>query len=195
MKKLIRTTFVVLLGATGSIALLRSALPEATQDTLPSTITAYLAPPTEAPLPSAAPGTAVPANIAGRVWEVYFSAGQRVRKGQVLVKVTEKLRTAEQHRLQLLLAQQQQAYTVLAAQRPAASANALAAAQDLVSGTQKKLAEAPAQLSFLFVTAPQDGIVATRTVAPGDYLAPATIVATLAAPPADDTTLLLSSID
>lgn len=183
---------VILLGATGSIALLHTLLPQTTPTSLPATLTAYLEQPTAAPLPSASVGTAVPAQVAGRVWEVYFSVGQHVRKGQVLVKVTEKLRTAEQQRLQVLLNQRQQAYTALTAQRPAATAAALTAAENLVSVARQRLAASPSQLSFLFVTAPQDGIVATRTVAPGDYLAPGTTVATLADAPANDTTLLLS---
>lgn len=193
MKKTLRMILIILLGATGSIALLHTLLPQATQNALPTTLTAYLEPPAATTLPNVPSGTVVPAHVVGRVWEVYFSVGQHVRKGQVLVKVTEKLRTAEQQRLQLLLEQRQQAYTALAARQPAAPAAALAEAETRVAVTRQQLADSPAQLSFLFVTAPQDGIVATRTVAPGDYLFLDTTVATLANPPTDDTTLLLSA--
>lgn len=43
--------------------------------------------------------------------------------------------------------------------------------------------------------APQDGVVTTRTVAPGDYLTTATTIATLAAPPIDDASRLLSQVN
>jgi|GEM_PF-5693306 len=195
MKKFLRVTVVTLLVGAGSAAILQTLPANVSSSAYPETLTAYLLPsdaPSTIPLKPAAPATPVQSTVAGRVWEVYFSEGQRVRKGQLLLKVTEKIRSAEQRRLDVLLSQHQHAYDTLAAQQPAASTKALATAWEQLAATQKQLAQAPAQLSFLFVTAPQDGIIASRTVAPGDYLTTSTTIATLALLSVDDTTLLLS---
>lgn len=200
MKKLYRMTLVILLGLAGGYALLTYGLPE-TPVPDAATLTAYLTRPTPAPAPAATIGVAVPATVAGRVWEVYFLEGQRVRKGQLLLKVAQKLVSAGHRRLLLQLARQQQAATTLAARQPAAPAAelaaALAAALALATATQQQIAQLPTQLSFLFVMAPNDGIVTRRTVAAGDYLALGATVALLAPLPivAEDTTLLLSRAD
>ena len=195
MKKLLRVTIVALLVSVGSAAIVQTLPSTIPNAAYPETLTAYLLPsdaPSTAPSIPTAPATPVQSTVAGRVWEVYFSEGQRVHKGQLLLKVTEKIRSAEQRRLDVLLSQHQHVYDTLAAQQPAASAEALATAREHLAATQKQRAQTPAQLGLLFVTAPQDGIVATRTVAPGDYLTTSTTIATLVLPAIDDTTLLLS---
>jgi multidrug efflux pump subunit AcrA (membrane-fusion protein) len=198
MKKLFRVVCAILLGLAGGYALLSYCLPDTSAPDA-ATLTAYLEQPAPAPrpAPAATATVAVPATAAGRVWEVYFLEGQRVRKGQLLLKVAQKLVSADHRRLQQQLARQQQAAAALAARQPAAPAAELAAALALAAATQQQLAQLPAQLSFLFVTAPSDGIVARRTVAAGDYLALGATVALLAPLPsvAEDTTLLLSSIN
>jgi multidrug efflux pump subunit AcrA (membrane-fusion protein) len=193
MNKFVRMAPAVLLGALGGLAFWPGHLPDApTPDS--STLTAYLsAPPLAAP-PVAA-GVAVPATVAGRVWEVYFTEGQHVRQGQLLLKVTQKLVSAEHYRLQQQLTQQQQ-HAALAARRPAAAG--LAATAAAVAATGRQLAALPTQLSFQFVTAPHDGVMVRRSVTTGDYLSVGTAIGQLAplpTPPANDTTLLLSRIN
>lgn len=183
---------VILLGALSVLALWLSRLPDApTPDS--STLTAYLSAPQPATLPIAA-GVAVPATVAGRVWEVYFTEGQRVRQGQLLLKVAQKLVSTEHYRLQQQLTRQQLQQATLTAQRPAAVATELAAAAALVAATGQQLAALPTQLSFQFVTAPHDGVMVRRSVAAGDYLSIGTVVGQLAPLPTipNDTTLLLS---
>jgi multidrug resistance efflux pump len=198
MKKLLRVILITLSVGTGGAAVLRTLPASVVSPSYSETLTAY-SPPADAgpaaPEKPTAPTTAVRSTVSGRVWEVYFRAGQRVRKGQLLLKVAEKLHTVEQRRLNGLLDQQQRAYDALVAQRPAAPTTTLAAAQERLSATRQQLAQTPAQLSFLFVMAPQDVVVATRTVAPGDYLTTANTIATLAAPPVDDATRLLSQVN
>lgn len=193
MNKFVRMAPVILLGALGGLALWPSHLPEAPPPDS-STLTAYLREPKPTAPPLAA-GTAVPATVAGRVWEVYFTEGQHVRKGQLLLKVAQKLISADHHRLQQQLTQQQQQLASLAA-RPAAPAAELTATTARVAATERQLAALPAQLSFQFVTAPHDGVMVGRSVAAGDYLSVGAAIGQLAplpATPPDDTTLLLSS--
>lgn len=196
MNKFVRMAPVVLLGALGGLALWPGSRPDApTPDS--STLTAYLSAPTPAAAPAVA-GVVVPATVAGRVWEVYFTEGQRVRQGQLLLKVAQKLVSAEHHRLQQLLSRQQLQQATLTAQRPTAAASELAAAVALVAATTQQLAALPTQLSFQFVTAPHDGVMVRRSVAAGKYLSVGTAIGQLAPLPAlppDDTTLLLSSIN
>ncbi|WBA41030.1 biotin/lipoyl-binding protein [Hymenobacter canadensis] len=195
MNKFVGMASVILLGALGVLALWLSRLPDApTPDS--STLTAYLSTPQPAAQPTVPAGVAVPATVAGRVWEVYFTEGQHVRKGQLLLKVAQKLVSAEHHRLQQQLTRQQLRQTTLTGQQPAAPATELAAAAALVAATGQQLAALPSQLSFQFVTAPHDGVMVRRSVASGDYLSLGDAIGQLAplpATPADDTTLLLSS--
>lgn len=194
MKKFVGMAAVILLGALSVLALWLSRPPDApTPDS--STLTAYLSAPQPAAQPAPA-GVPVPATVAGRVWEVYFTEGQRVRQGQLLLKVAQQLVSAEHHRLQQLLGRQQQQQATLTARQPAAAELAAAAAR--VATTTRQLAALPKQLSFLFVTAPHDGVMVRRSVVSGDYLSVGTTIGQLAplpAPPANDTTLLLSSVN
>lgn len=146
-------------------------------------------------LSSSDKGQAVRTEHAGRVWEMYFHEGQRVSKGQLLMKLVEKLPSVTQQQLQARLTQQQRAYEALLATQPATNDPALVAAREQVENTRQLLARAIPMLSFVFVTAPADGIITARQVALGDYLAPHTAVALLSAAPLADTTLLLSSVE
>jgi multidrug resistance efflux pump len=130
---------------------------------------------------------------AGRVWEVYFNVGQRVRKGQLLLKLAHSIKTVEQQQLQTQIAQEQAHYAALT-QQSAAAAD-LAAARAKLTTLQEKLARTSPALAFEFVTAPEDGLVTARSVAPGDYLTPAQAVAAFVPGMPADTTLLLSSVE
>lgn len=131
---------------------------------------------------------------AGRVWEVYFTVGQRVRKGQVLLKLAHSIKTVEQQRLQTQIGQEQTHYTALT-QQPTATAAELAASRAKLIALQEKLGRTSPALAFEFVTAPEDGLVTARSVVPGDYLSPAQAVAAFVPGMPTDTTLLLSSVE
>ncbi|GAB3299236.1 efflux RND transporter periplasmic adaptor subunit [Hymenobacter tenuis] len=140
-------------------------------------------------------GEPVLALQAGRVWEIYFHEGQRVRKGQLLLKLVEKLPSVAQQQLQARLQKQQQALDALLATQPAPTASALTAAREQIAATRTQLARAVPMLSFLYVSAPADGLITGRLVATGDYLTPQMEVARLSSELPEDTTLLLSSVE
>ncbi|QJX46669.1 biotin/lipoyl-binding protein [Hymenobacter taeanensis] len=144
-----------------------------------------------APPAEKATGRSIQTARAGRVWEVYFTVGQRVRKGQVLVKLAHSLQTVEQQHLQAQIKQQQALCLQLAA---TASAD-VAAARTKLQELQQKLANTSPALAFEYVTAPEDGFVTGRSVTPGDYVALAQSVASFVTGMPADTTLLLSSVE
>lgn len=133
------------------------------------------------------------AQQAGRVHETYVHEGQRVQKGQVLVKLLERLPSVQQQQLQARLHHQEQAYATL--QRQAAAAPALDAARQQLEATRQLLARCVPMLSFVYVTAPADGIIRRPEAAPGTRFAAGAVVAYLAPVPAADTTLLLTSVE
>ncbi|GGG38971.1 efflux RND transporter periplasmic adaptor subunit [Hymenobacter glacieicola] len=194
MKKILGVGLVLLV-AVGSFLLPLWLTPADAPDAgLPLFATSHFSAAPPAGPATAATSQAVRSLYAGRVWEVYFREGQRVRKGQLLLKLVEKLPSVTQQQLQARLTQQLHAYEVLQATHPAAAA--LTAAEAQLTDTRAQLARAVPMLSFVFVTAPADGIITGAAVATGDYLTPQTVVAQLSSGlVAADTTLLLSSVE
>ncbi|GAB2774236.1 hypothetical protein GCM10027175_10160 [Hymenobacter latericoloratus] len=196
MKKLLGVGLVLLV-ALGSFLLPLWLTPtDESGVTLPLVPTSHFTP--TLPRPTATPaskGQPVRTEYAGRVWEVYFHDGQRVSKGQLLLKLVEKLPSVTQQQLKARLQQQQLAYDALLATHPTPDNPALAAARQQLQDTRQLLARAVPMLSFVFVTAPADGIISGGLVQVGDYLAAQATVAQLFAGPLADTTLLLSSVE
>ncbi|TGE09453.1 efflux RND transporter periplasmic adaptor subunit [Hymenobacter fodinae] len=162
--------------------------PSASGATLPGRFVATGAP---AQAPEHNTGRSIQTTRAGRVWEVYFSVGQRVRKGQVLVKLAHSLQTVEQQHLQTQIKQQQ----ALCLQLEAAASADLAAARTKLQDLQQKLSNTSPALAFEYVTAPEDGVMTSRSVLPGDYISSSQTVASFVAGMPADTTLLLSSVE
>lgn len=196
MKKLLGVGLVLLV-ALGSFLLPLLLTPtDESGVTLPLVPTSHFSP--NPARPTATPtnqGQAIRTDYAGRVWEVYFHEGQRVSKGQLLMKLVEKLPSVAQQQLRARLAQQQRTYDALLATPSTPENPALATAREQLENTHQLLARAVPMLSFVFVTAPADGIITAKHVALGDYLAPQTAVAQLSSQPLADTTLLLSSVE
>ena len=163
-------------------------MPLATGATLPGRFVAAGA---SAQAPESTTGRSILAPRAGRVWEVYFTVGQRVRKGQVLVKLAHSLQTVEQQHLQAQIKQQQ----ALCLQLEAAASADLVAARTKLQDLQQKLANTSPALPFDYVTAPEDGLMTTRSTLPGDYISSSQTVASFVAGMPADTTLLLSSVE
>ncbi|UOQ79003.1 efflux RND transporter periplasmic adaptor subunit [Hymenobacter sp. 5516J-16] len=194
MKKILGVGLVLLVAAGSFLLPLWLTPVEAPGAGLPLLATSHFSAATSAGSPTYATAQAVRSATAGRVWEVYFHEGQRVRKGQLLLKLVEKLPSVTQQQLQARLAQQLRAYEVLQATHPASAA--LTAAETQLTDTRAQLARAVPMLSFVFVTAPADGVITGMAVTTGDYLTPQTVVAQLASGLiAADTTLLLSSVE
>ncbi|NVO30600.1 efflux RND transporter periplasmic adaptor subunit [Hymenobacter lapidiphilus] len=148
-------------------------------------------PPTPASV--AVAGEPLLAGQSGRVHEVFYHAGQHVRRGQLLLKLLQKQPSVQQQQLQLQLERQQQAYSAL--QRQEAPAGQLEAAQAQLAATREQLARAVPMFNFVYVTAPADGQVLAPTAHAGDQLRPDSPVAQLAPLPAPDTTPLLSHVE
>lgn len=194
MKKILGVGLVLLV-AVGSFVLPLWFTPaDAPVADLPLVPTAHFLPERPAARASAN-GQPIRTQAAGRVWELYFHEGQRVRKGQLLLKLVEKLPSVAQLQLQARLAQQQHTYEALVASQPAAPEAALAAARAQLVATREQLSRAVPMLSFTFVTAPTDGTISGGLVRVGDYLAAEATVAQLFSGPLADTTLLLSSVE
>lgn len=151
--------------------------------------------PASVPVAGEAPVAGAPllAGQRGRVHEVFYHAGQHVRRGQLLLKLLQKQPSVQQQQLQLRLQHQQQACAALL--NRAAPAEELAAAQARLAATHQQLARAVPMLNFVYVTAPADGLLLAPTAHAGDQLRPDSPVAQLAPLPAPDTTPLLSHVE
>lgn len=194
MKKLVGVGLVLFVAASSSVLPLWLTPTDTLADDLPVPAAQFLAVAHGQPASAPAAGQPVPARQTGKVYEVYFHEGQHVRQGQVLLKVVERLPSVPQQQLQLRLLRQQRAYQALVQQVPAATAAELAAANQQLTATRQLLARQVPMLSFVFVTAPTEGIITSRMAAPGDRLTPQTPVATLSTELPADTTLLLTSV-
>jgi len=110
--------------------------------------------------------------VAGRVKQILFEDGQRVRKGQLLVQLEDQLQQAQlaQSRAELSIAQaNHQRNQELVAQNFVSqrSADETAAALEVA---RARLALAEATLQRLRIVAPFDGVAGLRMVNVGDYL-------------------------
>lgn len=194
MKKLVGVGLVLFVAASSSVLPLWLTPTDTLADELPAASAQFLTVAHGQPASAPAAGQPILARQTGKVHEVYFHEGQHVRPGQVLLKVVERLPSVPQQQLQLRLLRQQRAYQALTQQVPAATAAELAAATQQLTATRQLLARQIPMLSFVFVTAPTEGIITSRTAAPGDRLTPQTPVATLSTELPADTTLLLTSV-
>lgn len=195
MKKILGVGLVLLVAAGSFLLPLWLSTSEAADTNLPLVPTAHFLAETRSTPAVHVPSQPIRTAYAGRVWEVYFHEGQRVRKGQLLMKLVEKLPSVTQQQLQNRLAQQQRTYDALVARHLSATDAALTAAQEQLAATRQQLAQAVPLLSYVFVTAPADGIVLGKVVNVGDYLTVQTVVAQLSSDLVADTTLLLSSVE
>lgn len=126
-------------------------------------------------------GTEITAQIAGNVTQVAFRSGERVRKGQLLVRLDDSSQLAQLHAdqakltlAQTTLARTQKLYAVRAASQvdlQTAQANT-AAAQASVEGDQ-------ATLRKLDIAAPFTGMAGIREVSLGQYVSPGTGIVNL----------------
>jgi len=194
MKKLVGVGLVLFVAASSAVLPLWLTPTDTLADELPAASAQFLSVAHGQPASVPAAGQPVLARQTGKVHEVYFHEGQHVRQGQVLLKVVERLPSVQQQQLQLRLLRQQRTYQALTQQVPAATAAELAAANQQLTATRQLLARQIPMLSFVFVTAPTEGIITSQTAVPGDRLTPQTPVATLSTELPADTTLLLTSV-
>ena len=123
----------------------------------------------------------IQAEISGVVQGIYFDEGSSVSKGQVLLKVddTELRAQLSQTSTQVGLASENERRAGLLLEKEAISQEEYdIAGADLKSAqAQHELIEA--QISKTSIKAPFSGIIGLRSISPGSYISPATIVAKL----------------
>lgn len=126
----------------------------------------------------------LPAAATGRVWEVYVQSGSRVKRGQVLAKLLVPLHTVSQQQAEQEFQQAKQQYSQLLGANPKqVSVQALEQTSKQLEAAQQKIASAPKQVTFVFVQAPADGVVARVPAPTGTYVSDSSTVISLGSAP------------
>ena len=117
-------------------------------------------------------GVVLRPEVSGRITELNFTDGQRVRKGQVLVQFDDQLQQAQvqQSQAELSIAQANQKRNQELVSQNFISQRSLDESAANLQVAQAKLALAKATASRLKIIAPFDGIAGIRQVNVGDYL-------------------------
>ena len=117
-------------------------------------------------------GVVLRPEVSGRITELNFTDGQRVRKGQVLVQFDDQLQQAQvqQSQAELSIAQANQKRNQDLVAQNFISQRSLDESAANLQVAQAKLALAKATASRLKIIAPFDGIAGIRQVNVGDYL-------------------------
>ena len=110
--------------------------------------------------------------VSGRITQLNFTDGQRVRKGQVLVQFDDQLPQAQvmQSQAELSIAQANQKRNQELVAQNFVSQRSLDESAANLQVAQAKLALAKATAARLKIVAPFDGIAGIRQVNVGDYL-------------------------
>jgi len=117
-------------------------------------------------------GVVLRPEVSGRITQLNFTDGQRVRKGQVLVQFDDQLPQAQiqQSQAELSIAQANQKRNQELVAQNFISQRSLDESAANLQVAQAKLALARATAARLKIVAPFDGIVGIRQVNVGDYL-------------------------
>ena len=117
-------------------------------------------------------GVVLRPEVSGRITQLNFTDGQRVRKGQVLVQFDDQLQQAQvqQSQAELSIAQANQKRNQELVSQNFISQRSLDESAANLQVAQAKLALAKATASRLKIVAPFDGIAGIRLVNVGDYL-------------------------
>ncbi len=117
-------------------------------------------------------GVVLRPEVSGRITQLNFTDGQRVRKGQVLVQFDDQLPLAQvqQNQAELSIAQANQKRNEELVAQNFISQRSLDESAANVQVAQAKLSLAQATAARLKILAPFDGIVGIRLVNVGDYL-------------------------
>ena len=117
-------------------------------------------------------GVIVRPEIGGRVTQLNFKDGDRVKKGQLLVQLDDQLPRAQllQSQAELSIAQTTHKRNQELAAQNFISASTVDSSASALEVAQAKLALAKATAERYKILAPFDGMTGIRTVNPGDYL-------------------------
>ena len=112
-------------------------------------------------------GTVVRAEVSGRVTQINFRDGQRVRRGQLLVQLDDRLRQAQ---AELSIAQANHKRNRELVAQGFISQRGVDESQAAVQVAEAKAELARATAARLRVLAPFDGVAGLRNISVGDYL-------------------------
>ncbi len=117
-------------------------------------------------------GVVLRPEVGGRVSQVLFKDGQRVKKGQVLVQFDDQLPAAQvmQAKAELSIAQANHTRNIELVSQNFISKRSLDESEAALQVAQAKLALAQATLQRLKIVAPFDGVAGLRQINVGDYL-------------------------
>jgi membrane fusion protein (multidrug efflux system) len=117
-------------------------------------------------------GVVLRPEVGGRVSQVLFRDGQRVKKGQVLVQFDDQLPAAQvmQAKAELSIAQANHTRNQELVSQNFISKRSLDESEAALQVAQAKLALAQATLQRLKIVAPFDGVAGLRQINVGDYL-------------------------
>ncbi len=117
-------------------------------------------------------GTMVRAEVAGRITQINFRDGQRIRKGQLLVQLDDRLQQAQlqQARAELSIAEANHRRNSELVAQGFISQRGLDESAAAVQVAQAKAELARATTARLRVLAPFDGVAGLRNISVGDYL-------------------------
>lgn len=123
-------------------------------------------------------GTEVTAQIAGNVTQIAFRSGQRVKRGELLVRLDDSSQLAQQHadQAKLTLAQTTLTRTRRLYQAHAASQSDLQTAEADAASAQAVVEGDQATLNKLHISAPFNGVAGIRAVSLGQYVSPGTAI-------------------
>lgn len=117
----------------------------------------------------------------GNITGIYFKEGERVKKGQLLVKVynQDQLAAIKQVEYQISLAKQNENRNKILLQKEAISQQEYDTSLTNLNSLQAQVDMLKAQISKTEIRAPFSGTIGLRNVSPGGYLSPNTPIATL----------------
>ncbi|RFZ95566.1 efflux RND transporter periplasmic adaptor subunit [Mucilaginibacter conchicola] len=118
---------------------------------------------------------------AGAITGIYFNEGQRVSKGQLLVKVYNQDLQASllQVQAQMALAKDINRRNKILVEKEAISKEEYETSQSSYNAFKAQADNMRAQISRTEIRAPFSGVIGLRSISPGGYLSPTTPIATL----------------
>jgi membrane fusion protein, multidrug efflux system len=119
--------------------------------------------------------------VSGKITRIYFSEGQRVRKGQLLVQINDEELRAQQEKLKYSkkLYEESEFRQRTLLEREAISQEEYDNALTLVNTIMADIRVIDAQLAKSRIVAPFDGVIGLRLVSEGAYITPANVIANL----------------
>lgn len=118
---------------------------------------------------------------AGNITGIYFNEGNKVQKGQLLVKVYNQdlVASLQQNKYQVALSKETEYRNRVLLKKEAISQEEYDTSLSALNSLKAQADVIKAQISRTEIRAPFSGVIGLRNVSPGGYLSPSTSIATL----------------